>query len=74
MRETSQILQKVFAALRADGVTKNAVADALHVHPEDVDELVFGLALTGIEGAATPRLPGDRLRPRLTVVGSGTGS
>jgi hypothetical protein len=43
-------LHKVFNALREEGVTKHDVATALHVHPEDVDELVFGLALTALQG------------------------
>jgi Zn-dependent peptidase ImmA (M78 family)/DNA-binding XRE family transcriptional regulator len=66
-REVSQVLHKVFNALREEGVTKHDVAAALHVHPEDVNELVFGLALTALEGdgrvAATARP-----RPRFTVV------
>ena len=55
-REASQILHKVFAALRADGITKHAVAEALKVHAEDVDELVFGLALTSLDGTAPARV------------------
>jgi len=69
-REISQVLQKVFAALRADGVTKRTVADVLHVHPKDLDELVFGLALTGLDGSAPRDATVGRLPPRLTVVSS----
>ena len=50
-RETSQVLQKVLTAMRAEGVTRNAIADALHVNPVDIDELVFGV------GAHLPRGP-----------------
>lgn len=73
VRETSQVLQKVFSALRTEGVTKNAIAEALSVHPADVDELVFGLALTSLEGP--PRIPSNsgRLLPRLTVVSDSSG-
>ncbi len=67
-RETSQVLHKVFAALRADGVTKRTVADVLQVHPKDVDELVFGLALTALDGSAPLPSKAGRLPPRLRLV------
>lgn len=51
-RETSQILQKVFAALRSESISKGDIASDLCVHAEDLDQLVFGLALTGIAGGA----------------------
>jgi hypothetical protein len=70
-REVSQVLHKVFAALRADGITKHAVAEALKVHAEDVDELVFGLALTSLDGSAGSKSLSGRLRPRLSLVPSG---
>jgi Zn-dependent peptidase ImmA (M78 family) len=50
-RETSQLLAKVFAALRDDGVSKDDVARALHVDATEVDKLVFGLILVGVDGA-----------------------
>lgn len=49
-RETSQVLQKVFSALREDGVSKTEIARQLHVHVDDVDALVFGLVVTSLEG------------------------
>lgn len=52
-RETSQVLQKVFAALREDGVSKADVAAALHLYQQDIDELVFGLVLTAVDRATT---------------------
>ena len=51
-REASQVLHKVFSVLRVDGVTKHAIAEDLKIHPQDINELVFGLALTALEGAA----------------------
>lgn len=44
-RETSQILAKVFDALRAEGKTKADVAHALHMYVADLEALVFGLSL-----------------------------
>lgn len=51
-REISQVLAKVFSALREDGVTKADIAEALFIHTEEIDRLVFGLVLTCL--AATP--------------------
>lgn len=68
VRETSQVLQKVFAVLRTEGVTKNAIAEALSVHPADVDELVFGLAFTSLEGSQSTPGTSSHLAPLLTVV------
>ena len=49
----SQVLEKVFASLRQDGVTKADVASKLHLPSDEVDALVFGLALSTIEGGTT---------------------
>jgi Zn-dependent peptidase ImmA (M78 family)/DNA-binding XRE family transcriptional regulator len=66
-RETSQVLAKVFAALREDGTTKADIASALSVHVEEIDELVFGLALTAMS-SASPKLPPTPRRADLRVV------
>jgi len=49
-RETSQVLNKVFTALRKEGVGKGDVANALHIYPADLDALVFGLAMLPVAG------------------------
>lgn len=50
-RETSQVLQKIFAQLRAEGVTKADVARELRLHVTELDALVFGLVMmTAIAG------------------------
>jgi Zn-dependent peptidase ImmA (M78 family)/transcriptional regulator with XRE-family HTH domain len=49
-RETSQVLNKVFTALRKEGVGKADIAKELRVHPRDLDQLVFNLAMVPIEG------------------------
>jgi Zn-dependent peptidase ImmA (M78 family) len=68
-REISQVLQKVFAALRAESVSKEEIAEALRVHPKDIDELVFGLAFTSLDGVPH-RSDHNRPRPSLTLVSS----
>lgn len=64
-RETSQILNKVFLALRKEGTSKVDVARELHIHPADLDRLVFNLAILpvdaqdlGVQGAPPP--PAER--------------
>lgn len=69
-RETSQVLAKVFAALREDGTTKADIAAALSVHVEEIDQLVFGLAMTAVS-SASPKLPPSPRRAELRVVHSG---
>lgn len=44
--ETSQILSKVFAALREEGISKNDVAQQLIVDTTEIEELTFGLILS----------------------------
>ena len=46
--ETSRLLPKVFAALRADGMQRTDVARELRIHGEDLDALVFGLVMTRV--------------------------
>lgn len=53
-RETSQILNQVFTALRREGVTKTEIASALNIYQPDLDALVFGLAMLPVEGNGTP--------------------
>ena len=48
-RETSQILNKVFSALRKEGTSKGTVARDLNIHPADLDRLVFNLAILPVD-------------------------
>lgn len=48
-RETSQILNKVFTALRKEATSKADVARGLDLHPRDLDRLVFNLALLPVD-------------------------
>lgn len=49
-RETSQLLQKVFAALKEEGVSRSDVARELFIQKDDLDSLIFGLVLVGLDG------------------------
>ncbi|MYC32143.1 MAG: ImmA/IrrE family metallo-endopeptidase [Chloroflexi bacterium] len=44
--ETSQVLAKVFASLRDDGITMSHVAKNLRIYPDELNRSVFGLVLT----------------------------
>jgi Zn-dependent peptidase ImmA (M78 family)/DNA-binding XRE family transcriptional regulator len=50
-RETSQVLNKVFAVMREEGTSKADVAHQLRLHTFDLEALVFGLVtMTSISG------------------------
>jgi Zn-dependent peptidase ImmA (M78 family) len=51
-RETSQVLAKVFTALRAEGITAPAVARELHLTPGELGRHVFGLVPIALNGQA----------------------
>jgi Zn-dependent peptidase ImmA (M78 family)/DNA-binding XRE family transcriptional regulator len=59
-RETSQLLHKVFEQLRSDGITKAEVARQLELDPTELDSLVFGLVMTGLQGGGSGSSPGTR--------------
>ena len=52
--ETSQVLAKVFASLRDEGVTMSHVARELNIYPDELSRAVFGLVLTPIIGGGHP--------------------
>lgn len=64
-RETSRLLEQSFAALRQRRVTVVEVARDLHVLPDTLRELMFGLTLTAVEGGQQ-KSPAPR--PNLRVV------
>jgi Zn-dependent peptidase ImmA (M78 family)/DNA-binding XRE family transcriptional regulator len=68
-QETSQVLEKVFRALRDDKITKSLVAQELHIPLQDLTASVFGLILTPLQGGGAGRAGdsegGDR---RLRIV------
>ncbi len=66
-REMSQVMTKVFSALRDDGITKADISAQLGIPEEEIESLVFGLALTSINGAGPWRVG---RRPSLRVVSS----
>ncbi|MCE6999818.1 XRE family transcriptional regulator [Saccharothrix sp. S26] len=71
-RETSQLLTKVFRALRAQGTTPHDIARELLLDVEELNGLVFGLVLTAVPGGEPGPPgggdPGPPARPNLTLV------
>ena len=67
-RETSQILGKVFTALRKEGVAKSDIAAELHVADEELDEMVFGLVLNAVKKGAGQETKPARAKPDLHLV------
>jgi Zn-dependent peptidase ImmA (M78 family)/transcriptional regulator with XRE-family HTH domain len=51
--ELSQLLGKTLAALRDEGTGRTSIARELDLPPSELDALVFGLAMTAIEGDGT---------------------
>lgn len=49
-RETSLVLPRVLAALYEDGFSRARIANELCISSAELEQLVFGLAMTGIEG------------------------
>ncbi|ULA59813.1 MAG: ImmA/IrrE family metallo-endopeptidase [Nitrospira sp.] len=50
-RENSQVLAKVFKALREEGLSKGDIAEDLRISREEIEELVFGLTIVGLKGS-----------------------
>lgn len=67
-RETSQILAKVFAALREEKVTKSDIAAELNIHTSELDQLVFGLAITGLSSSHAASNSSSGSRPQLRLI------
>lgn len=48
--ERSLVLEKVFTALRDEGMSKADVARQLAIHPDEINELTFGLMINALKG------------------------
>jgi Zn-dependent peptidase ImmA (M78 family) len=50
VRETSQLLDKVFRLLRKKGISRADIAAELHIGTDDLNDFIFGLAMTAVDG------------------------
>lgn len=53
-RERSVMMTKILDMLREDGVSQRTIAADLHIPPDDVNELMFGLVMTLLDGGREP--------------------
>ncbi len=63
-RETSQILQKALKLLHGEGMGRSGLAQALNLPVSELENLLFGLAMSGIDGGGkrTPTPPAQLKR------------
>lgn len=67
-RETSALLERAFALLRSEGVTKPHVAKLLHIDMRELDCLTFGLVMTSVDGGGQPAVAPTTAGPKLRLV------
>jgi putative transposase len=69
-QETSQMLAKVFDALRQEGVRKSDIAAELHLTQADLDALTFMLTMSSVpdHGQETPKATPSSPRAKLRLV------
>lgn len=65
-RETSQVLKKAFDMARADGLSRADVAAAIGLYQDDLEEMIFGLLMTGIGGGGGKRSAATSPKPSAT--------
>lgn len=68
-RESSQLLDKVFRALRDQGSTFADMANGVHLSADELNTYVFGLVLTMVPGEVSAR--SAPVRPSLEVLSGG---
>ena len=68
LHEKSVVLEKVFSALREEGITKAAVADELLIPAEEINALTFGLMLNVLKGGGGAGNVGGRSAPQMHLV------
>jgi hypothetical protein len=65
VRESSQVLQKVFQAVREEFGSPNIVASAIGISPAELSDHIFGLVPIGLVGGG---LGSEPARPALHLV------
>lgn len=67
--ERSQVLAKAFRGMREEGVGRTEIAKGLSIPIEDLDAVIFGLAITSVAGKGTEsEVPSER--PALRLIAS----
>jgi Zn-dependent peptidase ImmA (M78 family)/transcriptional regulator with XRE-family HTH domain len=68
-RETSHMLPEMLAVLYREGVSRSQIAKALCITPNELEQLLFGLVMTQIEGGRKAQSDGPKNSSSLYVVG-----
>ena len=63
--EKSVVIEKVFSALRQEGLSKADVAHQLSISPDEINELTFGLMLNALKGG---RPESEEVKPSRTIL------
>jgi Zn-dependent peptidase ImmA (M78 family)/transcriptional regulator with XRE-family HTH domain len=66
--EKSIVLEKVFSALREDGISKQSVASELHISPDEINSLTFGLMLNVLRGGKVSDSQTPTKKPSLSLI------
>lgn len=66
--ESSQVLAKVFKAMRDEGVSQADVARDLMLVPDELENIVFGLVLTALDGSSSRADSAPKNRPMLRLL------
>lgn len=66
--ESSQVLAKVFRSLRDDGYTRSQLARELAIPLQELNKLIFGLVLTGLDGKGGGGSRTTKTRPALELL------
>lgn len=67
-REASQVLEKVFSAMREEGVSRRMISRELGLPLDEISRAAFGLAVAQGDGHLSPAAPEPTGRPDLHVV------
>lgn len=62
------LLEKVFSALRQEGVSKASVAGQIDIEPDEINELTFGLMLNVLAGGGSATKASSAKRAKLHLV------
>lgn len=66
--ESSQVLTKVFSALRDEGISKNDISRLLMIPSQEINELTFGLTLVGAGTGKATSIPSAPRNAKLRLV------
>lgn len=68
-REASQLLQKMLMTLSDEGVTRSQIAATLQIRKSDLDAMLFGLVMAGVNGGRSlPNRVSGRKQTQLRLV------